>query len=244
MPQTYRFLLHSNGPALWPEHKPLTEVLELRDTTPEDVWETTWQGNPKPPAGTVFRRAWWRENRFDAGNKAVINACVARWISFDTAMKDDEANAYTACTVGELWPDYRLAIREVWRDRVEFPELPQTMAGFARRYNRDGKLRGVIIEDKASGTSAYQTLIASAEDWLRRLLIAFQPMGDKEQRAQQAGVWCKNSSVLLPYPGPVVPWLVDFEDELFSFPSSTFKDMVDSFSQLCIYLEKDRKSVV
>ncbi len=237
MPTTTRFCLHVNGPALWPEHKPLAEVLALRATTPEPIWECTYQGNPTPPAGMIFRREWWRDARFDPENHAHVNSCVARWISWDTAMKDEETNAYTACVIGELWPDYRLAVREVWRDRLEFPELPVTIETIARRYNRDEKLRGIIIEDKASGTSAYQTLSASSEEWLRPLLVAFQPVGDKVQRAQQAGVWCRNGCVLLPRPGPAAPWLVDFEDELFTFPGSIFKDQVDAFDQLILYVE-------
>lgn len=238
MAQIYRVLLHSNGPALWPEHKALQEVLELQATTPETIWECTYQGNPTPPAGTVFRRTWWDgKNRYDASDRRLSISCVARWVSWDTALKDEEGNAYSAEVVGELWPDYRLALRLVYRERLEFPNLPAVIASHARQYNHDGKLRGVIIEDKASGTSAYQTLAATSETWLKRLLVAFQPSGDKTTRAQQAAVWCVNDSVLLPWPGDSVPWLADFEDELFDFPGSTYKDQVDAFSQLVLYVE-------
>lgn len=237
MPQTYRYLLHRNGPALWAEHKPLVEVLELQATTPPAIWEGTYQGNPTAPGGVIFKRKWWRNNRYDAADKGIQNLVIARWISWDTAMKDEEENAYTACNVGELMPDYRLNLREVFRERLEFPDLPDMIDRFTRRYNVDGKLRGVIIEDKASGTSAYQTLMASAKQAIRRILIAFQPVGDKEQRAQQASVWCKNGSVLLPMPSAAVPWLADFEDEILTFPNSKFKDQVDSFCQLILYVE-------
>lgn len=237
MPQTHRLLLHRDGPALWAAHKPLDEVLELKQTTPEQTWQGTYQGNPTAPGGVIFKRKWFRENRFDAADIGLSNLVIARWISWDTAMKDDEANAYTACTVGELMPDYRLLTREVWRDRLEFPDLPDAIERFARLYGDDGKLRGVLIEDKASGTSAYQTLMATANDALKQLLIAFQPVGDKPQRATQAAVWCKNNSVLLPHPSHAVMWLKDFEDELLSFPGSKFKDQVDSFAQLILYVE-------
>ena len=239
MPTTTRVLLHSNGPALWPEHRPLAEVKELEATTPEPIWWCTYQGRPTPPSGQVFRREWWFADgrRFDAGDPWHVNACVARWLSWDTAFKDTATSAFTACSVGELWPDYRLALREVWRRKLQFPDLPEMIAAFARRYNGDSKLRGVIVEDKASGISALQTLNASAEDWLRGLLVAFPPSGDKETRANQAAVWCKNGSILLPLANEAAEWLVDFEDELFTFPSGAFKDQVDSFSQLAIYLE-------
>lgn len=237
MPQ-YRYLLHTQGPALWPEHKPLDEVLELQATTIPQVWEATYQGNPTPPEGTIFMRAWWSgKNRYDLLSSQFINWTVARWLSWDTALKDDQENAYSACTVGELWPDYRLAIREVYRERMGFPDLPDRIQSMAARYNRDGKLRGVIIEDKASGTSAYQTLRKNADSWLHDLLVAFMPTEDKTTRGNQAAVWCKNECVLLPEPGDHCLWLYDFEDELFNFPGSVYKDQVDSFSQLILYTE-------
>lgn len=236
--KTFNTLLHRNGPALWPEHKTLEEVLTLRAQTPENVWEGTYQGNPTPPSGTIFKREWWRgQNRYDHEEQGLINRCVGRWISWDTGLKDKEDNAYTAAVIGELWPDYRLAIRLVWRSRLTFPDLPDKIESLAKQYNRDEKLRGVIIEDKASGISAYQTLMATADTSIRRLLIAFEPHGDKSVRAQQAGVHCKNGSVLLPHPTGSVPWMIDFEDELFDFPGSTFKDQVDAFSQLILFTE-------
>lgn len=237
MPQTFRLLLHRDGPALWAAHKPLAEVFELKLTTPAQTWEGTFQGNPTAPGGVIYKRKWFRANRFDARDSAVANLVVARWHSWDTALKDEEENAYSALTVGELTADYRMLTREVWRERLEFPDLTDAIERFARIYNADGKLRGVIIEDKASGTSAYQTLMASAKDWLKPLFVAFQPVGDKEQRARQASVWCANNSVLLPHPSDAAPWLQDFEDELFTFPGSKFKDMADSFAQLILFIE-------
>lgn len=134
-------------------------------------------------------------------------------------------------------PDYRLFLREVWRGRWEFPDLPEEIESVARRHNHDGKLRAVIIEDKASGTSAIQTLRASSENWLAGLIIGFMPSGSKEERAEQSATWGKNGSVLLPDPSFACKWLADFEEELFNFPQSTFADQIDSFSQLVIYLE-------
>ena len=43
--------------------------------------------------------------------------------------------------------------------------------------------------------------------------------------------------VLLPHPGAGAVWLMDFEDELFSFPQSAFLDQVDAFSQLVLFVE-------
>jgi predicted phage terminase large subunit-like protein len=107
----------------------------------------------------------------------------------------------------------------------------------ARQFNADGLLRGVIIEDKSSGKSARYTLQAAAPSWLRGMIYPFKPQGSKEARASAASVWCRNGMVLLPHPGEAVPWLLTFEDELFSFPQSAYADQVDAFGQGITFLE-------
>lgn len=241
MPVTHKVFLHDRGPALWPEHKSLDEILELQATTPEPIWQSVYQGSPTSPGGTIFKRQWWRsKNRYDSSPENMVrltSSCIGRWISWDTAMKDTDDAAYTADVVGELWPNYQLAIREVWRERLEFPELPTAMSQVTQRYNWDGKLQAILVEDKSSGTSALQTLRASADQTTRGLLKAFMPVGDKNQRANQAAVWCKNDCILLPEPSEQVPWLLDFEEELFGIPSSLYRDQGDAFAQLVIYTE-------
>lgn len=216
----------------------MEEVLSLKNTTPEIVWEATYQGNPKAPQGSTFKRAWWAEglNRYDWASHRLELAAVGRWISFDTAQKDAESNAYSTGIVFDLLPDYRAAVRDIWRDRVQIPELAPTVEALARKWNRDDKLRGIIIEDKASGIGLIQTIRSVINyEWISDMLTAFQPMTDKLSRAVQASVWCRNGMILLPHPGP--DWLYDFEDELFGFPNSTHMDQVDAFSQLILFLE-------
>ncbi len=125
---------------------------------------------------------------------------------------------------------------------MQFPDLPAAIERVAREWRgvkpyADQLLRAVIIEDRASGTSAYQTLSAVAEPWLADVLVSFSPSGSKEERAQQAAVWAKLDMVLLPHPSPSVPWLLDFEGEVFDFPDTLFKDQTDAFSQVLIYTE-------
>ncbi|MCB8988096.1 MAG: phage terminase large subunit [Ardenticatenaceae bacterium] len=239
MPATHRLLLHHDGPALWSQHKPLAEILELQATTPELVWSGTYQGTPTPPGGYIFKRSWWpRANRYDPTDERELERLLwARYISFDTGQKDKESSDNSAHLVGELWTDYRMIVRRVEQKKLEFPYLVDEITAVSRHWNHDDKLHGVIIEDKSSGTSALQTLRASAPDWLARLLIPFLPTTDKVTRASQAAVWCKNGSVLLPVPGPAVPWLVDFEDELFSFPQVAHDDRTDTLSQMILFLE-------
>lgn len=192
-----------------------------------------------PPGGRFpYVREYFEGMRYDSTEPRWANQCIARFISWDTAMKDTKVADYTSCAVWELMPDYMLHLREIYRARLTFPELPSTIEAVARRHNRDDKLRGVIIEDKGSGTSAYQTLLATAEPWLRDILHPFLPQGPKEFRAQQAAVWARERCLRLPHPHASVPWLRDFEEELFGFPILVqHDDQVDAFDQGILFLE-------
>lgn len=229
-------VVHSDGPALWPQHKPLAEIIKLRDTTPPLIWEGTYQGSPTPAGGYTFRRDWWSgQNRFTAGE--YLGKVIGRFQSWDTAEETKDTSAWTVCVTGDILADYRLAIQDVYRERLSFDVLPQTIESLARIHNTAGRLRGIVIEDKSSGKSANQTLRATSPLWVQEILSPYQPHGSKEARAGAASVWCRNGMVLLPHPGPGALWLMDFEDELFSFPQSVFMDQADAFSQLILYLE-------
>lgn len=221
-----------------------SEIESLFHTSPEADFRQEILAEFVEAGYTIFSPTWWEGalSRFMAADQPLRNKVIGRYLSFDTGLKDRKTSDYTACTVGELTADYRLLVRRVWRDKLTFPNLVGQIEKMAGEFNRDEKLRAVIIEDRVSGTSAYQTLSeASPDGWLARLLVPFNPTGSKAQRASQAGVWCRNGCVWLPYPSDDVPWLSQFEEELFSFSPIESKnehdDQVDSFSQLIIYLE-------
>lgn len=204
---------------------------ELDDITRAQLLGGQWITDP---ALKPFKADWWRgANRWHVNEQASI----ARFISWDTALKDKEGSDYTAVIVAELLADYRLAVRKVYKAKLEFPALAAAIEAEADRFAADGKLRAVVIEDKGSGTSALQTLRQTAPGWLAGLLQEFLPTSDKVQRARQASVWCDRGCVLLPHPGDNVPWLHDFETQLYEFPDVLHDDDIDAFSQLILYTE-------
>ncbi len=234
--RTYTAIVHQSGPALWPEHMPLADVLKLKETTPALVWESTYQGNPTPAGGYTFRRDFWSGiNRYHEDE--FRGRVVSRFQSWDTAETTGNTSAWTVGITGEILDDYRLVIRDVYRERLTFDVLPSTIESIARQWNGDGRLSYIVIEDKSSGKAANQTLKATSPAWLRKKISPYQPIGSKEHRASQAAVWCRNGMVLLPHPGPAAPWLLDLEDEIFSFPQGTFADQVDAFAQLILFCE-------
>lgn len=197
------------------------------------------QQRPAPLGGGIFKSAWWNgKNRFSITDPAHKNLVIARWLSFDTASKDKDVNDPSARVVFELQADYHLTTREVWSGRLQEPQLLKEVQDQAEFWNRDGKLRGVIIEDKSSGIGILQTMQQLSEPWLAALLEGFEPKGSKEYRMRLAAIWCERDCVLLPYPDNEAPWLMDFESDLYKAPAIKFDDVYDAFAQGIIYLEK------
>ncbi len=226
------------GQALCPERFNVAALAEIQQVLGERDFAALYQQRPVIDEGAVFKPAWWLGvNRYDALDESVVNRSVGRWISVDSSFTETVSADYSAFGVYELQPEYTLVKRHGERDRLDFPSLLQRIEQLARRYNRDDKLKGVVIEEKGSGISALQTLRAAAPDWLRELLYGFTPVGGKEQRWQQASLWCERGMVLLPEPNKGAEWLLDFEEELFTVPAAAHDDQADEFAQIVIYLE-------
>lgn len=199
------------------------------------------QQRPAPAGGAIWKvDEWWGEgkNRYDIALQTNDpTKIVARYLSFDTAMKDKETNDPTDLVVGDLMADYRLRVRYVSSDRLEFPSLLGHITTNALRWNYDGKLRQIIVEDKGSGTTALQTLRAGADPWLAALVQDFMPVGSKPYRWRQAGQWCALGCVEMPNPDNEVPWLFDFLKQLATVPAAVHDDAADALAQLVIFLE-------
>jgi predicted phage terminase large subunit-like protein len=216
------------GTPLWIERFGLEALAYEKKIKTANFYAGQYQQRPSPIAGNIFKKEWFT-------NRKLNTDIIARYISWDTASSISDSAAYSSCTVGEITSKYQLYIREVYREKLEFPQLKNAIEVMAKRYKY--KLNGIIIESKSSGISVEQSLRQSSEDWIKPLLVPFTPTADKVTRAYQTALWCENGSVLLPPPDESTPWLFDFEEELFTFPNSKFKDQTDSCNQLVLYLE-------
>lgn len=198
----------------------------MRQQLLEGLWVVDTRNKP-------WLREWWAgRNRYDPREPRHANDTVARYISWDTGLKETVTSAYSVGLVGEITPAYQLRLREVYREQMAFPSLVDRIIWQADRYRHDDNLRAVIIEDRVSGTSALQTLQLTGPEWLKPLLVGFPAMESKDVRDQLAGVWGRLGCILLPMPDESVPWLYDFESELFSLPNTEFRDQGDAFSQI------------
>lgn len=211
---------------LWADHQSENDILTIRDTTQPHIWETTYQGHPTSPKGQTFQREWWggMRNRFTS-----IDQVSGFFISADTAGSKD--GTMSAITTFGLWLDYRIGLVDVWSDRVPFEEIRSEIIKKIIHFKQMRPVFSVIIENKASGGSLIQSLQQTAEDWMVKLIYPYNPKVGKEERWGEAAVWCNLDMVMLPAPSPSMPWLADFERDLYEAPDVAVKDRLDAFAQ-------------
>jgi predicted phage terminase large subunit-like protein len=215
------------------------ERVRIRYGEDSDTYKQEWLAEFIDAGALVWLAEWVARWQYD--EPARERRIIARTLSYDTAAKDKDTNAFSACVVGDLMDDYSLNIRHVWRERLLMPQLVDRIADDAKRWNYDGKLYTpdgvatghIVIEDRSSGTGAYQMLYHSGDPMLQSCLRAFNPTASKEERFNNAGIWVKRKWVKFPAPGPRVPWLKAFEDELFQ--EEEFKDQRDAVAQLILW---------
>jgi predicted phage terminase large subunit-like protein len=230
------------GEALAPDRFPREKLLKFKSRAPAEFL-SLYQNRPVAEGGDIFLTGWWEGERarYVYSDIALRHNTVARYIFLDTAIKDKDANDYSAYLVAELTAANRLVIREVRQRRLISALLPKWTEDLATAWNFDGKLRQVVVEDKGSGTTTIQTLSLRAPQWLASILVSFMPNGTKEYRAKLAAIWCEPGMVLLPFPDEEADWLFDFADptfgQLFQFPHAAHDDMVDAFTMAVLYLE-------
>jgi phage terminase large subunit-like protein len=231
------------GQLLWPERYTRLELEALKLTLGTDA-PGQLQQRPEAAEGSIFKKAWWAggRNRYLYNDGDRYWQIASRWQFWDTALKDEEQNDYTALFEVEVMADYHLEVRRVGRWKIESYQLPELIQKEAQRANVDGRLSGIVIEDKASGTTAIQTLRATAPEWIKEILIDFIPQGSKTFRARQAAMWCARDLIKFPFPcEDVAEWHDDLLDEnkgnLFKFPAVIHDDEIDAFDMGIIYLE-------
>ena len=116
---------------------------------------------------------------------------------------------------------------------MEYPALKSRVKSHADTWAADA----VLIEDKSSGQSLIQDL-RNDKNFVFPV-IAIEPIGDKITRMSVTSPIIESGRVSLPVRAE---WLVDYEDEIFSFPNSSHFDQVDSTSQFLKWISGKAQS--
>jgi len=183
------------------------------------IFAAQYQQSPVPLGGNMIQRKWFQvykgEPRLEGFERIVQ--------SWDTAAETGLNNSYSACvTCGIL--DGQYYILDVFRDRLQFPELLAKVQTHARRWNATH----VLIEDASSG----KALIQSLRDRTGVSAIGVRPDRDKVTRLAQQSAVIEAGRLWLPEDEV---WMADFLDEVLSFPNGKFDDQVDALTQLLFW---------
>jgi predicted phage terminase large subunit-like protein len=136
--------------------------------------------------------------------------------SWDTANKDSEGSNFSVCTTWRYSARHFYLI-DVFRDRLEFPDLKRKAKELAKLYRTDV----VLIEDKASGTQLIHELRHEG------VAVRAAPAQDAGKLTRLNNQTPKFESGFVHLPKRA-PWLDAYVLELTTFPNARFDDQVDS----------------
>lgn len=226
---------------LWPERFTRADIEKLKIDLGTDA-AGQLQQNPVAAGATIFDKSWWdvAENpasRFDIRDIRFKRRVLARYVFWDTALKDGEENDYTARLVIGVLDDLTLIVLDARQWRVQSPELVQKIKDAFTEVDFNETLKEQVIEDKGSGTTAIQTVKRMLPDSEQERVKAWLPKGSKTYRAKQAAIYCSQGLIKLPLQLEGVDWLMDFEETLYGFPRVKHDDLVDAFTMGILYLE-------
>lgn len=209
--------IDDHGRALVPDLHPIEKLLETKNTMPEYFWSAMYQQSPTAVGGNLIKSEWWQFYK-------ALPRIRYRLIFGDTALKDKQRNDYSVLQCWGYTHDRRCVLIDQIRDKWQAPELLIHARAFwdkhkAVRGDGLGTLRGMRIEDKASGTGLIQTLQREGipADGIQRST-------DKVARANDAAPSIKSGLVMLPH---AAPWLSDYLTEWEQFPAGAHDDQID-----------------
>jgi predicted phage terminase large subunit-like protein len=201
------------GEALWPDRYDLATLEAQRETMGSRAFAALYQQRPTPDAGGTFQRQWFegRYERLPEGLRTIQ--------AVDSAFKTGVANDYSVISTWTA-DDRFLYLVDVWRSRVEFPDLVHAI----RRQAEIHEPQAVLIEDTAAGQSAIQVLQRET----RFPIVPAPAKGSKVSRAEAVSPLFEAGKVLLPKQSPA--WLSDWIEEHVVFPNGRHDDQVDTTS--------------
>ena len=212
-----RYVYQTQKEALWPERFNLEELSRRERLNPRE-FASLYMQSPFIQGGNLIRTNWWRNYPDDLKPENFPTLII----SCDTAFKAKETSDYSVMMVLGLDTSGDIYIIDIQREKLEFPELKRRLILLNTKWRGKG-LRGVYIEDKASGQSLIQEL--KRESGVS--VIPYKVVGDKVARLNSVLPLIEGGRVYVPQDSE---WLDDFMSECQSFPSGTHDDQVDALS--------------
>ena len=205
------------GDALWPAWYSVDGLKRIKEAIGSSEWVALYQQRPSMQFGNLFKREWWQYYQNPNNYSFVLQ-------SWDTAFKTGEENDYSVCTTWGISGN-TIEMVDVFRDRLEMPELKRAAVTLGLRY----KPHAVLIEDQASGQSLIQELKRDTD----LSIIPIKADRDKVSRAHAVTPMIEAGRVRLPQ---YASWVEDYLAEMSAFPKGVYDDRVDSSTQALNYI--------
>lgn len=204
--------LDDNDETFWPGQFKTDDLHRLRATN-SYVFSGQMMQEPSPVGGGIFKTNWWQFYEYEPEFEY-------RMIYADTAQKTKEENDYS---VFQCWGKKgdNIYLIDQLRGKWEAPQLLQMAESFWVKHSKskNGSLRKMMVEDKASGTGLIQQMRQ------KRMFIGdIQRNRDKITRAYDAAPAIEAGRVFLPR---VADFLPEFLREFELFPNGKHDDQID-----------------
>ena len=210
-----RYYYETKETALWPSRFPLEELNKRKRIDPRE-FASLYQQTPYILGGNLIKQSWWKHYDQDDVN------CNLVIIAADTAFKKTEQSDYSVLMVLGTDANSDIYILDLIRNKWDFPELKKACVTLNAKWRGKG-LRGVYVEDKASGQSLIQELRSNSGI----AVIPYKVVNDKVSRLNAVTPLIEGGRVFIPNSAP---WLDDFMEEAQSFPGGKHDDQIDALS--------------
>jgi predicted phage terminase large subunit-like protein len=179
-------------------------------------WSAQYLQDPAPESGNMLKVEWLKW--YDAAPARQPRDQVVQ--SWDTAVKVTAISSYSVCLTFLVRNNNEYYLLDLWRKRVEFPDLVEAVRSQAAKHNP----AAILIEEQASGAP----LIAECKRKGMTGLIGRRPVADKVTRMNGETAKLQAGSLILPKSAPYLDdWLLEYR----GFPHVKHDDQIDALSQ-------------
>lgn len=216
-PKTYHIM--RRGDLLEPVRSGHDHLIRQERIMGSPAFSAQYLQKPVPAIGQLILREWLRFQD-TMPDRSAGGMLVQSW---DTANKAGVFSDYSVC-VTALVQRNRVYVLDVYRERLDFPQLRAAVIRLANHWRADV----LLIEDRASGEQLLQTLRHDAPRGvpspIRRAATT-----DKESRVAGQSHRIEAGDLILPKDAP---WLASFMHEVLAFPMGRYDDQVDALTHL------------